>query len=1479
MRTKKVNKRVPEYCVLWKESRYFQRANLRQHTIFILCCILSSFIVQAQPKADFTADVTGGCSPILVNFQNLSTGVDAAAEYFWDLGNGATSTLKDPAATYLTPGVYSVSLRVTTTQGKDSLARQAYVSVYAKPQVAFEATMRAGCAPTVVQFEDMSIPAPGTTNATWSWDFGDGTSSSEPNPTHVYSTPGSYSITLSVTSDKGCSDLRTEGNYINIVQGVVPQFTNTQQTVCKPPVKITFTNTSTGPETLSYLWDFGDGQTSTEANPSISYNRPGTFPVKLVVRSSLGCSDSVVVPNAVIITAAQINTNFQVPPVCANTAIQLTDSSSAVPLSRLWLFSDGTTDTSSQPIKTFTSLGTYTITLVNNYGACTDTVSKTLELGPDPVIDFTASPQNSCKLPLLVSFTNNTANGVSYQWNFGDSTVSSEKDPAHTYTANGSYAVTLITANGSGCADTLTKPAYINIQQPVVYLKKLPERGCIPYTTQFFDSVISADPIISYIWNLGDGTTSTEKAPTHTYTKQGTYPVSLTIQTASGCTASATVPNGVKAGTKPGTVDFTLDYDTVCASQPIQFKDLSVNVDEWDWSFGDGTSSNEKNPSHLFSNIGQDTVKLTAYNSGCKGEVAKKFVTIKPPLAIFSYSPVSCADRFTYNFVNASLTGGSASLTWKWDFGDGTTSDQQDPGPHTYPDLGTYTVSLLVTEGDCSYTAIQTIAITPRTTDFTADRTGCKPFNTVFTPGNIGNSQIVAYTWNFGDGSTGVSTDTVGHTYSASGDYDVSLITTDIYGCNDTSAVKAKYIRVNGPIAKFTATNTKGCKNLTPTFIDESTTDGQNAITSWQWDFGDGTQQTFTVPPFAHTYKEVGRYAVKLTVQDASGCSDSLRYPDYVKTSELKTDWKGVEKTCPGAPVQFTSVVNTVAYSSFWDFGNGATSTDPAPTIVYQDTGTFTIKLVVADSLGCKDSVIRPYYTQVYRPKASFTENNLTSYCVPFQAQFTNTSTYISTSLWDLGISTSTQTNPVSYYTQTGTYNIKLTVTSPGGCMDSIQKTLHVFDIRDATLDYGPTTSGCRPITVTFNAFTEMKGQFIWDFGDGTVVDTTVNKMAHSYDNTGTFTPKIILKEPSGCVVALTGSAPIQVNGAKVKFGIDKKFFCDSGLVTIFDSTVAEGANVSYKWDFGDGTVSTEPNPSTHFYNTPGWHPLTLTVQTGEGCIDTASIRPGVRITVTPRIHISGDSIVCINTEIQSAGVFDRRDSSEITWQWLFADGRTASVQEPPPMLFTELGSYPIQAIATTSDGCADTAYKTLVVRPRLIGTATFPASLTTQAGFPVKLEGTYPPNIQGYTWSPAEGLSCTDCPFPFASPSSNTRYHVRYVDNNNCSDTASVRVLVFCKEANVFVPNTFSPNGDGRNDVFYVRGQGLRRVKSLRIFNRWGEVVFEKRDFAVNDPSVGWDGRFKGGNPVADVYVYQLEVFCGNSDLFRFDGNVALIK
>jgi len=168
---------------------------------------------------------------------------------------------------------------------------------------------------------------------------------------------------------------------------------------------------------------------------------------------------------------------------------------------------------------------------------------------------------------------------------------------------------------------------------------------------------------------------------------------------------------------------------------------------------------------------------------------------------------------------------------------------------------------------------------------------------------------------------------------------------------------------------------------------------------------------------------------------------------------------------------------------------------------------------------------------------------------------------------------------------------------------------------------------------------------------------------------------------------------------------------------------------------------------------------------------------------------------------------------------------------------------------------------------------------MTVRNGFPVTIPATYAPNVNQWSWSPAAGLSCTQCPRPDASPRDDTRYQVQVQDANGCRNQGQVLVLVYCQESNVFFPNTFSPNGDGSNDIYYPRGRGIDRIKSFQIVNRWGQVVFQKQNFNANDPSQVWDGRFLGQAPQAESYIYTAEVFCENGTLFSLSGNISLLR
>lgn len=1436
--------------------------------VFVTLSGTAASVNGQSPVANFTGTPLSGCSPVVIHFQDLSTGNPTS--WSWDFGNSNTSSLQNPTAIYFTPGSYTIKLTVTNANGSNTLIRSQLITVYEFPTVNFSANAFSGCFPFHVQFSDLSTAGAGNTDVSWQWDFGNGQTSSLQNPSVVYSTAGVFTVTLKVTNDKGCSRTLTKSNYITVTPGVHSGFNYSRPTVCRPPATISFTNTSTGSGVLTYFWDFGDGNTSVLQNPTDTYLISGNYSALLVATSSNGCTDTfrTITP----ITIGGITTSFTAPDsICINSNASFTNNSSPAPNSSNWTFGDGATSFQINSIHTYASTGTYTVRLYNTYANCIDSASANIVINPRPVANFTSADTIKCEPPLTVNFQDQSTNAVSWQWNFGDGSTSTLQNPSHTYNNYGNYPITLLVTNSFGCTDSITKSNFIKIRQAIISIPSLPGHGCIPFTISPVANINSLDVVTSYLWNFGDGGTSNLATPTHTYIAQGTYTVSLIITTSTGCTDTLTVPQAIRVGSKP-IANFSAAPIPVCAYQPVQFTDLSVPADQWLWNFGDGNTSAVQNPSHTYVLPGAYSVILIAINNGCADTATKiNYIQVQPPVARFIFA-ANCSDRTQFLFTDQSI----GPVSWLWDFGDGTTSTLQNP-VHNFPALGVYNVTLTVTNGSCSHSVVHAVHVIKENPDFIANQTiACKIASISFTATNISLPNISTYHWDFGDGiQQTTSNAAIVHVYNNSGTYTVILITSDINGCRDTVA-KTNYIRINGPIAAFSAANTTGCAGLTTTFNDLSTNDGINSIVSWQWNFGDGTIQTFSGAPYLHTYSIPGTYSVKLKITDASGCMDSLTISNLiVATNPIPGFISADTLTCPGATVHFTNTSSAINFSSSWDFGNGNTSVSTSPINIYNVTGTYTVKLLIIDQYGCADSITKNLYIRVDKPVASFNESDSVTSCPPLNVQFTNTSHYFSSLQWDFGNgNTSAIINPIQNYYVPGTFNVMLIATSPGGCKDTTNETIRVFDTAGSRIDYLP-LSGCRPLSVNFNAISSGPVSYLWDFGDGFTQATSTPNINHVYNLFGDFSPKVILQDPTGCLIPITGVDTVHVIGAIAKFGYNKNLLCDSGPVSFIDSSSFNDPIINYNWSFGDGGSSSQQNP-IHQYSSPGNYNVSLAIQTQNGCVDTANIMNAVKVVQSPSIAIIGDSSICINSSLLQSGIFLLTDTSVVNWLWNFPNGNASNQQNPLAQTYTSAGNFVVTTIATNSSGCKDTARQNIIVYP--LPTVNMPGTMTVQNGFPVTIPADYSSNVKSWTWSPATGLSCTNCPDPVAGPKFTTNYSVSFTDSNGCSNTASILVYVICKNANLFIPNTFSPNGDGSNDVFYPRGTGLQRVKLLRIFDRWGEVVFENKDFPVNDPLSGWDGTFKGRKPQPDVYIYQIEVFCDNGEIIKLAGNISLI-
>ncbi|HRP57997.1 PKD domain-containing protein [Agriterribacter sp.] len=1434
----------------------------------ILILLLALTANAQTPVANFEGSVLSGCAPLRVNFKDLSSG---DPKYWdWDLGNNQLSNVQNPSATYSQPGTYTVTLVVRNQSGANAVTKTEYITVYPSPTASLSADITTACLPASIQFTGTASTTVGTISE-WSWDFGDGGTSTQQNPQHVYTETGYYNVALTVTSSNGCTRRVSRSRYIRMVSGIVADFVNAPSPECKPPFNVSFTNESSGPGRLTYAWDFGNGSTADSANPVAAFTTDGDYQVKLITQSNYGCKDTVERTVTVTTYAAGFNSPKE---SCLVEAVNFENTSAAGASSLLWDFGDGTQSTEINPVKTYDAAGNYTVKLIHNYPNCSDSVSKTIEITPKAAVDFTADNNLGCGTPLEVQFQNNTAGAVSWLWDFGDGSSSTEQNPPHTYTNVASYDVTLTVTTANGCGNTVTKRRFVRVIPTTVKIITDEDAGCVGLTIHPVTEIRTIDDIASWSWDFGDGSpVSNSETPAHTYNSTGVFPMKVTVTTLGGCTVTAT--HTVRVGTPPSGADFKVDNTGDCVSDSVKFYGTATDANEWLWDFDDGETSTEQNPVHLYRDTGTFAVKLTPLNNGCPGTPITKADLFRkdPPVANFAFD-VDCSNRLSVTFTNSSIVDSLfGDITYAWDFGDGSTSTDENPPVHVYPSNGKYNVTLKVTNGDCFGVYVREIDISALNTDFTLPSDPlCKNGQLLFTALED-TSQVKEFAWLM-DGEMVGNEPAFDTLFAVAGDHTLTLRLTDKNDCVLTEV--SKPLQVKGPTAQFTSSATASCGSDAVDFTDQSTPAG-TSIAEWLWDFGDGTTQIFSAPPFTHQYADTGTYMVQLTVKDMDGCTDAFALADPIKVSAPKAHFGAAQTLfCPGLPLAFNDSSRGVGLTYRWDFGDGQTSTEQNPSNVYAD-GKYSVKLVVTDNLGCSDSLTRSEYVDVKTPVAAFEATDTSSTCQLLEAKFFNRSQNYESFYWDFGDSTnSTLDEPRHFYDLYGNYEVKLYVTGYGGCIDSAVGQVNVYDpVAYTRFDYNVPSFACNELPVDFNFTTPPGTWYQFNFGDGAVDSSGQTVLNHLYDYPNPYRPSILLVDSQDCRVTVNGPTPIVINGAIPVFNIDEKEFCDSGTVFITNYSIARTGDpvVSQLWDFDGTPTSTEKNPPAYIFPQPGIHVVTLNTTTESGCVSTFT--DTVRVYRTPNPVIGVEDITCISRAIAFNGTLAQPPDTAIQWSWSFGDGRS-STERNNTISYDAPGNYNITLAVANNFGCSDMATHALTVAPLPVIT---PQNVVIPVGGEIVLPVSYSSGITSYTWTPPGGLSCTTCPTPIAKPSLTTTYNVQVTDSNTCTSNADIMVEVVCKAENYFVPNTFSPNGDGMNEVFYPRGKGLASVQSMKIYNRWGQLVFDRRNFSANDPTKGWDGK-AGSRPVPpDVYVYMIEFVCENAQIIPMKGNVTLIR
>ena len=440
-------------------------------SILVLSCCLTA---SGQLTAKVSADKTGGCGPLVVHFSNQTSGASAAASWQWDLGNGNSAVVADPVATYTQPGSYTVVL--TVQDGGQTSTASLVVTVYQAPTATFAVADPKVCSPAPVTFNATATAGSGAIS-NYLWDFGDGSTLTVPSASasHAYLPPGVYTVNLTVTDIYGCVATALQSNAVTVLPALLPNFTTNPQVLCTVNSPVTFTNTTTGPGTLSYQWNFGDGNSSAAANPSYTYSAKGTYTVVLTVTSTAGCVAADTQTN--VLNVANFLTNFTVPAsVCQGAAAVFNDSSSPAPTAESWVVDGVAAGTGMALSKSGMAAGNHTITLTNTYGACTQSVTRNITVNAAPVMPpFDAVQQSACGAPMTVNFLDHTPGAVSWAWAFDYNPYSYDNyqnltygGPAisNVYGENENYQVQLTVTNAQGCQASETQT--VDVTSPYV---------------------------------------------------------------------------------------------------------------------------------------------------------------------------------------------------------------------------------------------------------------------------------------------------------------------------------------------------------------------------------------------------------------------------------------------------------------------------------------------------------------------------------------------------------------------------------------------------------------------------------------------------------------------------------------------------------------------------------------------------------------------------------------------------------------------------------------------------------------------------------------------------------------------------------------------------------------------------------------------------------------------------------------------------
>lgn len=1194
---------------------------------------------------------------------------------------------------------------------------------------------------------------------------------------------------------------------------------------------VQFTDQSTSPTAIvSWVWDFGDGNSSTLQNPSHVYASAGTYTVILTANNGAGSQDEVKTGYILVNPLPQPAFSTSIPPCNLPASVTVSNvQPNAGGYTYQWNYGNGQTATGiNPPAANYATEGTYPIvlTVTNTATGCSNSITHNVSIY-NYTAEFTTSVTTAC-VGSPVTFTNASSPGTTTNaWTFGNGQSSNGASPSVVYNTAGTYTVTLTSQNTTiGCSDVVTHTiTVVNAQIPVV--SPSVTMGCNPLSVTFTNS----NPFNgTYSWNFGNGQSYSGANPPaqsysmaafneYPYPQSQSFNVSLISYDENGCLAAQNLPNLITIyNIFPA---MTVDIDEGCEDLISTFTNQSFSpipgfpITSWQWNFGNGQSYSGQNPPPQTYSEGEYAVSLTVSTAmGCTTTLdSLEMIQVGiPPNVLFTVDPDTICARTTAVFTNLStisIPADPADISYAWYIGN------QGPFPS-------------------------------------------------FEPNDV---QI---------------TDT--------GSLDITLIVS-FRGCKDTLTLQDE-IFVNAPLVQF-GTQGVFCNPDLPVDVSiyESSILGQPGDSvEVYWDFGDGTNTYFNNAAswlnnnqtLIHSYSDYGTYLIEQKIHNFdTGCTDSLS--SQLIINYFTTDVAFFEDSvCLGQPVQFYWTYESIAQFPVFNysyFADGVpivgTSTNPLTNpddYTLNTIGEHTITVNAINNVGCQASAIDTFYVQPL-PLAQIGPIQLES-CSPLSVTFTDESSSISgipivNNNWELnglvpgignGLPTITTVIPSN-----GNYTTSLTVTDELGCVNTTSITTPFLQPEanftlPAVLCNNDTLNSLNESTNYAQSQWYWNNQLVSTNQDANfVIHHADNSTIQSYNDSIT----LVVTDAIGCADTLTlpfiVSAPnadfsYNLTGSNVdEFG---NFTCPSVFAAFTDLSQSVGSIVNWNWSFGDGKFSSLQNPSnTYVYS--GTYSAALTITDEYGCQD--SIVYADFLTIDgPSGEFSVEPAYTFCDPNYLYEVVSTDNVSNIVW--FTGDGNSFQNNLGGEYIYGAAGTYYPYVEITDANNCLVTYYlDTITVQYGDLNAAFDASPLVLNWGEPLVIDNQSTGGIGGIVnnhWTfGSENFNNQSNQFNYLfNETGELEVLLITTDSLGCIDSAWISVFV---TDNLQFPNVFSPNGDAANDVFRIRDNAYGEY-DVYIYNRWGNKMSEAH---IIDDDYLWDGKNQNGELASEgVYFYLVK-------------------